>query len=450
MNCYMMKKNFYSMFLIPFSMMQKFWNSTIFCYLWGDYIFILGSYNMEWSHLSYYVGCDLLSFWLIILSFWIFSFMFMSSMMIKKKKFFNLFIFMIIILMLFLFLTFSVNNLPLFYLFFECSLIPVLLLLMGWGSQLDRIMAGLYLLFYTLFTSLPLLLSIIYIFYLDKTLCFLMFFENMFYMKYMYLYFSMILAFLVKLPMFFVHLWLPKAHVEAPVSGSMILAGVMLNLASVWVITSIYNFMNTSMYFYFILISISMIGGIIVSLICLFEVDLKSLIAYSSVAHMSIFLGGFMTLMNLDVCGSFLIMISHGLCSSGLFCLVNIIFERSGSQSILINKGLINFMPSMSLWWFLLCSSNMSAPPYLNLLGEIMLINSMISWNWMLLIMLMILSFFSDSYTLYLYSFTQHGSLNFNLYSFTQGYLREFLLLFLYWVPLNFLILNNELFIMSI
>nr|AKQ53273.1 NADH dehydrogenase subunit 4 [Tenthredo tienmushana] len=445
----MLKFMVFLLFMIPFSFMKKFWLTQFFMFL-GSFMFLfLGSYTYEWSQLSYYLGSDLLSYGLIILSFWICSMMMMSSMIIKdQNNFFGLFIFMNIILLLFLFLTFSVNNLLMFYLFFECSLIPVLFLIMGWGLQLDRVLAGLYLLFYTLLASLPFLLSIIYLYYMNKTLCLIMFSEGIFLLNYLYMYICMILAFLVKLPMFLVHLWLPKAHVEAPVSGSMILAGVMLKLGGYGLLRVFYIMFNMGIVFNFLFISISMIGGVFISLICLFQVDLKALIAYSSVAHMSILLGGFMTLMGWGVCGSFLMMISHGLCSSGMFCLVNIIYERLGSRSILINKGLINFMPSMSLWWFLLCSSNMAAPPSLNLLSEIMLINSMISWSWVILFVLMFLSFFSASYTLYLYSFTQHGKLNFSLFSVSQGYVREFLLLMLHWIPLNFLILNNELFVL--
>nr|QYL70182.1 NADH dehydrogenase subunit 4 [Taxonus zhangi] len=448
----MLKFIFYCLFLFFFSMMEECFWFVQNCLFLGGFIFLFLSSNFyEWSQLSGYLGCDLLSFGLIMLTFWIISLMFMSSSVIfNNKNFIKLFMLMILLLMLFLILTFSVTNLLLFYLFFECSMIPVLFLIMGWGLQLDRIQAGLYLLFYTLFASLPFLISIIYIFMKNNTLCFIIFFESDIYLEYVYIYFSLILAFLVKMPMFLVHLWLPKAHVEAPVSGSMILAGVMLKLGGYGLLRIFSILVNLGKNLNFIWISVSMVGGILVSLVCLFQVDLKSLIAYSSVVHMSVLLGGFLTLMNWGVCGSFLMMISHGLCSSGLFCLVNIIYERMGSRSILVNKGLINFMPSMSLWWFLLCSSNMSAPPSLNLMAEIMLINSMVSWNLILLFMLMFLSFFSASYSLYLYSFTQHGKLNFSLYSFVQGYLREYLLLILHWIPLNFLILNNELFILWI
>nr|YP_009051011.1 NADH dehydrogenase subunit 4 [Allantus luctifer]AIG61939.1 NADH dehydrogenase subunit 4 [Allantus luctifer] len=443
----MMKIFIFMVFLMPLSLKGKFWLLQN-CLFFLSFIFLLmGFYYSEWSHLSYYLGYDLLSFGLIILSIWICSLMIMSSTMINNQNnFVELFLFMVMLMLIFLFLTFSVMNFMLFYLFFECSLIPVLFLIMGWGLQLDRIQAGLYLLFYTLFASLPLLLSIIYIFYNNLTLCYLMFFEKKILIEFIYLYFYLILAFLVKMPMFLVHLWLPKAHVEAPISGSMILAGVMLKLGGYGLLRVMMILMKLSNLMNLIFISISVLGGIFISLICLFQIDLKSLIAYSSVAHMGLLLGGMLTLLQWGICGSFLMMISHGLCSSGMFCLVNIIYERLGSRSILINKGLINFMPSMSLWWFMLCSSNMSAPPSLNLMAEIMLINSMISWSLVLMFMLMLLSFFSASYTLYFYSFTQHGKLNFNLNSFSQGFVCEYMLLILHWIPLNFLILNNELF----
>jgi NADH-ubiquinone oxidoreductase chain 4 len=136
--------------------------------------------------------------------------------------------------------------------------------------------------------------------------------------------------------------------------------------------------------------------------------------------------------------------VAHGLCSSGLFCLANITYERLGSRSLLINKGLINLIPSLSLWWFLLSAANMAAPPTLNLLGEVSLLNSLVAWSWVRIVMLMLVSFFSAAYTLYLYSYSQHGILNLGGYARAGGYVREYLVLALHWLPLNLLILKSE------
>nr|YP_010547200.1 NADH dehydrogenase subunit 4 [Leptocimbex linealis]UYK52113.1 NADH dehydrogenase subunit 4 [Leptocimbex linealis] len=445
----MMKIMLYMMFMVPLSFKLNFWLFQNFFFVLSLIFMYFSLFKFSMFQLGSFLGCDILSFGLILLTFWIGSLMFMASSMVYELKLFkSYFILLILLMLLLLFLSFSVTDLLMFYLFFESSIIPILFLIFGWGFQLDRIQAGFYLLFYTLFASLPLLISIIYVYSMKFSLCLFIFFEGLIYLSMNYVYLFMILSFLVKMPMFLVHLWLPKAHVEAPISGSMILAAVMLKLGGYGLLRIFNILINLCNKFNYIWISVSMIGGIIISLICLYQIDLKSLIAYSSVAHMSMLLGGLMTLLIWGVSGSYLLMISHGLCSSGLFCLVNIIYERSGSRSLLINKGLINFMPSMTLWWFLLCSSNMAAPPSLNLLGEIMLINSLNSWSVMVLFLLMFLTFFSASYSLYLYSFTQHGNFNINIYSFSQGYLREFILLMLHWIPLNLLILNSEVLIL--
>ena len=125
----------------------------------------------------------------------------------------------------------------------------------------------------------------------------------------------------------------------------------------------------------------SLVGGVFVSLFCIRQTDLKSLIAYSSVAHMGMVIGGIMTLRYWGVCRSYVLMIAHGLCSSGLFCLSNISYERFGRRSLLVNRGLMNLMPRMAMWWFLLSSCNIAAPPSLNLLGEIGLLSRLVSWS---------------------------------------------------------------------
>jgi len=217
-------------FIIPLCFKKNiFWMVQFFLFF-IIFLFINLSLNINnFTNISYIFSCDLISFGLIILRIWICILIIIASENLLKLNFYtNFFLFNIIILLLILYLTFRIINLFLFYLFFEGRLIPTLMLIIGWGYQPERIQAGMYLLFYTLFASLPLLIGIFYIF--NEINCIIIYFLKFYNMNYYLLYLSIILAFLVKMPMYLTHLWLPKAHVEAPVSGSIILAGIILKL----------------------------------------------------------------------------------------------------------------------------------------------------------------------------------------------------------------------------
>nr|QTZ20272.1 NADH dehydrogenase subunit 4 [Spodoptera picta] len=440
----MMKFFMMMIFMIPLCFMKNmFWMVQMLLLLLMFMFMNLGVKLNLFCNLSYMMSCDIMSYGLILLSIWISILMIMASENLYKMDYYiNFFLFNVIFLLIMLYLTFSTMNMFMFYFFFEGSLIPTLLLIIGWGYQPERIQAGMYLLFYTLFVSLPLLIGI---FYMNNEMnCMIIYFLKFFNMNMYMLYISMILAFLVKMPMYFVHLWLPKAHVEAPVSGSMILAGIMLKLGGYGLLRLMIFLQEINLKLNYIWIVISLIGGFYISLKCFCQLDIKSLIAYSSVAHMSIVISGIMIMNYWGFIGSYILMIGHGLCSSGMFCLANISYERLHSRSLYINKGMMNFMPSMSLWWFLLMSSNMAAPPSLNLMGEISLINSLMSWSWVSMLMLMLISFFSAGYSLYLYSFVQHGNYYSGIYSYYTGLSREYLLLMLHWLPLNILVLKID------
>nr|QTZ20286.1 NADH dehydrogenase subunit 4 [Spodoptera litura] len=440
----MMKFFMMMIFMIPLCFMKNmFWMVQMMLLLLMFMFMNLGVKLNLFCNLSYMMSCDIMSYGLILLSIWISILMIMASENLYKMNYYiNFFLFNVIFLLIMLYLTFSTMNMFMFYFFFEGSLIPTLLLIIGWGYQPERIQAGMYLLFYTLFVSLPLLIGI---FYMNNEMnCMIIYFLKFFNMNIYMLYISMILAFLVKMPMYFVHLWLPKAHVEAPVSGSMILAGIMLKLGGYGLLRLMIFLQEINLKLNYIWIVISLIGGVYISLKCFCQVDIKSLIAYSSVAHMSIVISGIMIMNYWGFIGSYILMIGHGLCSSGMFCLANISYERLHSRSLYINKGMMNFMPSMSLWWFLLMSSNMAAPPSLNLMGEISLINSLMSWSWISMFMLMLISFFSAGYSLYLYSFVQHGNYYSGIYSYYTGVSREYLMLMLHWLPLNILVLKID------
>lgn len=144
-------------------------------------------------------------------------------------------------------------------------------------------------------------------------------------------------------------MWLPKAHVEAPVYGSIILAAILLKLGGYGLIRFIEILGEKRIKFNYIIFRIRIVGSIIVSLICLVQIDMKRLVAYSSVVHINILICSIITLIKLGFIRAYIIIISHGLCSSGLFYIVNLYYERTHSRLIFFNKGIINLLPSLRI-----------------------------------------------------------------------------------------------------
>lgn len=431
-------------FMIPLCFYGRFWFNQLVWFLLRFIYLIFFVFSYEFSYLSLDLGVDLMSYILVLLRFWICTLIITARGKIYiKNSWRSIFLFVVLILIISLYLTFRSLNVFIFYIFFEVRLIPTLVLIVGWGYQPERLQAGVYLLFYTLLASLPIIVGLFFCYNHFYSFHYYFFNGNL---SRLIIYILINFVFFVKIPMFFLHLWLPKAHVEAPVSGSIILAGIILKLGGYGLMRLIVIFSLLGMRVNIFFIRLRLVGGFYVSLICLRQRDMKSLIAYSSVSHIGLALCGILTLNYWGIRGALAMIVAHGLCSSGLFCLANICYERLISRSLYVNKGLINLIPSLSLLWFLLVSSNIAAPPSLNLLGEIILINRVVGFNYLNILLIMLISFFGAVYSLFLYSYRQHGSVYSGLYSFYSCTLREYLLLILHWLPLNLLFISGDYF----
>nr|YP_010389666.1 NADH dehydrogenase subunit 4 [Inegocia japonica]UPT34440.1 NADH dehydrogenase subunit 4 [Inegocia japonica] len=405
-----------------------------------------------WTNLNAYMATDPLSTPLMVLTCWLLPLMILASQNHTNSETSNrqrTYITLLTSLQIFLIMAFSATEIIMFYVMFEATLIPTLIIITRWGNQAERLNAGIYFLFYTLAGSLPLLVALLLLQNSTGTLSLLTIqytdpLQLMSYSDKLW-WAGCLTAFLVKMPLYGVHLWLPKAHVEAPIAGSMVLAAVLLKLGGYGMMrmTIMLDPLTKELSFPFIIFALW--GVVMTSAICLRQTDLKSLIAYSSVSHMGLVVGGILIQTPWGFTGALILMIAHGLTSSALFCLANTNYERTHSRTMLLARGLQTILPLMASWWFIASLANLALPPLPNLMGELMILTSLFNWSWWTLALTGTGTVLTASYSLYMFLTSQRGQTPPHIISIDPTHTREHLLMALHLLPLILLIAKPEL-----
>nr|YP_010449147.1 NADH dehydrogenase subunit 4 [Cheirogaleus medius]AIW64281.1 NADH dehydrogenase subunit 4 [Cheirogaleus medius] len=440
--------------MIWYSNNNKIWiNTTLYSLMISIMmLLLLNQTDNNSNNFSLTFFSDSLSSPLLMLTVWLLPLMIMASQHHLMKETWmrkKLYLSMLIFLQVFLIMTFTATELILFYILFEATLIPTLIIITRWGNQTERLNAGLYFLFYTLIGSLPLLVALIYT---QNFLGSLNMLTITIYNQELsnswsnsFLWMACIMAFMVKMPLYGLHLWLPKAHVEAPIAGSMVLAAVLLKLGGYGMmrITMILDPMTKSLAYP--LLMLCLWGMIMTSSICLRQTDLKSLIAYSSVSHMALVTMAILIQTPWSFMGATALMIAHGLTSSMLFCLANSNYERIHSRTMLLARGLQSFLPLMATWWLLASLTNLALPPFINLIGELLVIMASFSWSNITIILTGLNMLITALYSLYMLTVTQRGKSTYHTHNLNPSFTRENTLMSMHMLPIALLTLNPKL-----
>lgn len=325
----------------------------------------------EISYFNFYLGVDGLSIYFVLLTTIIMPVSLLSNWTSISH---NLKTYLITILLLetLLLSVFLVLDILLFYIFFESILPPLFILIGSFGSS-NRVRASFYLFLYTLLGSLFLLLSIVTMSSITGTTDFDALAKTNFnYYTQLFLFLGIFIAFAVKTPTIFLNSWLLKAHVESPLSGSIILAGIVLKLSLYGILRLILPllpkaYLNCTLLIYLI----GVITIVYASISTLRTVDVKELIAYSSVSHAAVYLMGVFSNTIQGIEGGIALGLAHGFVSSGLFiCAGGVLYDRSSTRLITYYRGIAQMMPIFSVILFILCLGNCGVPLTLNFVGE--------------------------------------------------------------------------------
>jgi NADH-ubiquinone oxidoreductase chain 4 len=267
---------------------------------------------------------------------------------------------------------FVVLDLLLFYICFESTLIPIFLIIGQWGARERKIHAAYFFFLITLLGSLFMLLGILVMyFHIGTTDYQVLTTMDISFSRQRILWLAFFLSFAVKTPLVPVHLWLPYAHTESPLAGSIVLAGVSLKLAGYGILRTLLTFFpEASNYFSPLVFALCVISIIYTSFTTLRQIDLKSIIAYSSIGHMGIVVLGIFSNTLQGIEGAILLMLSHGLISPALFILVGCLYDRGHTRNLKYFRGIVMIMPLFVIFFFLAILGNIAVPLSSNFLGE--------------------------------------------------------------------------------
>jgi proton-translocating NADH-quinone oxidoreductase chain M len=329
---------------------------------------------------------------------------------------------------------FCIRDLLFFYILFEFLLIPMFILIGVWGSRKRKIHAVYQFFFYTLFSSIFMLVGILILYSnVQSTNIFILSTIELSYNRQLILWFLFFLAFAVKIPLFPFHIWLPEAHVEAPTVGSVVLAGILLKLGAYGILRFILPlFVQATYALTPFVYSLCVFGIIYTCSSTIRQIDMKKVIAYASISHMGFVTLGLFSSTVEGVVGCVFLMIAHGVVSSGLFFLVGCLYDRYGSRLIMYYTGLNLVMPLFGIAFFLLILSNISFPGTSSFIGEFLILLAVFESNHFVAFFAVISIVWTAVYSIWLYNRIMFGKFATNLIFYSDLSKRESLIAVLF------------------